>query len=1368
MVDERAGAGTDLSRRTFLGASGLGAGAAALGLGAGGTGGTAYAGVAAFADRGTPTEYTGAALGRIGMPVGGGCSGQVYLAGDGRLWAWDIFNQASNPIGSGAPEAHYAAPLTSTTFPSPFKQGFAIRTTANGTTKTRTLDATATGFSDVTFVGQYPIGRVTYTAPDSPVEVTLEAFSPFVPLQTNDSTIPATVMAFTVRNTSASEVDATLLGFAENPACLFSRAQQPTRLRATAYSGSQLRGVEHTAVPDVAPVRPDIVFEDWERDTYAPWTTTGDAFGPGPVVAANVPEHMKRFGDLNVTGTRFVTSHNYRLSSNTDVADSYQGTLTSPEFTIERRFVTAYVGGGNHAGTTCVNVLVDGQVVASATGADTEVVTAKVLDVTAHQGKRARIQLVDQLAGHWAHVNVDSIVFGDRADVLFEDWEKNDYAGWTVTGNAFGSGPVSAVSVPSNVRRFGDLNLSGTRFVTSYNYRLAGDPDGHQGTLTSAPFKITRRYVSVGIGGGNHPGTTCVNVLVGGQVVASATGANSEPMVAQQLDVSAYEGRTAQLQVVDAATGPWAHLNCDVIWFTDSADVLFENWERTNWDGWTVSGNAWGPRPMTPEEMPEWYRRAFGEISDLNVSGARYATSYNISSPDADGFQGTLTSRTFAVTKRYVTVWVGGGPHKGKTCVNVVVGGQVVGTCTGQEIEPMQAVSMDVGRWIGQNAQIQLVDSFTGGWGHLNVDRIILSDRPIRSQPLADRTDGGSFSLAALDDAAVVKPSIANWSTVDALFDSAAAPAEVPGASPGLAGTVSVAATLAAGASRTVPFAFGWFYPNPERKLFSELVDVATLRHHYVTRFASAQAVVRHVASNLPRTEALTRAWVKSLYADSTLPHWFVERTFANTSTVATITCYRFESGRFYAWEGSYWGVGTCGHVWNYAQAIGRMFPELERDARERVDLGIAFRPTGEIGNRGECWDPSSSFADGQCGVVLRIFREHQMTGDNAFLTRVWPKVRTALEFLVTARDVNGDGIFSGSQWNTLDTDWFGEVPWLSGLYVAALRAGAAMATELGDTSFAQRYTTLAERGTAFIDTQLWNPTYGYYVQRVDPAHPNNMNANRGSYIDHMYGQTFARQLGLPRVMPADKSRTALSRVYSHNFLPNPAGSRDPNFGAGRTFSMPGEPGMIMGRWPHGGANQTGQGWQVTYFNEVWSGQEWQFAAHLFDEGLVNEGLTLSRAVYDRYHASKRNPYNEIEYGDHYARAMMSYGTYLSALGYEYHGPRGHLGFAPKLTPEDFAAAFTAAEGWGLYRQTRVGRQQLGTVELRFGKLRVSTLAFETAGTVTAAVVRAGGAVRESTFAVTGNRVVVTLATPVTLDANQALMIKLDVDLTVG
>jgi hypothetical protein len=111
-------------------------------------------------------------------------------------------------------------------------------------------------------------------------------------------------------------------------------------------------------------------------------------------------------------------------------------------------------------------------------------------------------------------------------------------------------------------------------------------------------------------------------------------------------------------------------------------------------------------------------------------------------------------------------------------------------------------------------------------------------------------------------------------------------------------------------------------------------------------------------------------------------------------------------------------------------------------------------------------------------------------------------------------------------------------------------------------------------------------------------------------------------------------------------------------------------------------------------------------------EGFVTEGLAMCRAVHDRYDPELMNPYNEIECGDHYARAMASWGVYLALAGFDYNGPKGHIAFAPKITPEKFRAAFTFAEGWATFDQKRKGTKQYEKIEVKWGTLRIKTLSF--------------------------------------------------------
>src|SRR5512137_1006156 len=204
--------------------------------------------LASLTARGEATVTRGADLDTIGMPVGGICAGQLYLGGDGRLWHWDIFNRH---IGTNS--AHYAKPMKPA---SPVDQGFAL--TVGG----RTVSLDRAGFADVSFRGQYPIGTVDYRDPAVPVAVTLEAFSPFIPLETDDSSLPATVMQFTVRNTSKAQVEATLTGWLENAVLLDHRDAPGTRRnRIVVNDGLSFLdcSAEKPAQSD-APARPDVVF----------------------------------------------------------------------------------------------------------------------------------------------------------------------------------------------------------------------------------------------------------------------------------------------------------------------------------------------------------------------------------------------------------------------------------------------------------------------------------------------------------------------------------------------------------------------------------------------------------------------------------------------------------------------------------------------------------------------------------------------------------------------------------------------------------------------------------------------------------------------------------------------------------------------------------------------------------------------------------------------------------------------------------------------------------------------------------------------------------------------------------------------------
>jgi non-lysosomal glucosylceramidase len=739
---------------------------------------------------------------------------------------------------------------------------------------------------------------------------------------------------------------------------------------------------------------------------------------------------------------------------------------------------------------------------------------------------------------------------------------------------------------------------------------------------------------------------------------------------------------------------------------TQRPDIVFEDFENGTYGKWGVDGTAFGTRPVEASKMPDYQ-------GDVGAKGKRLANSH-ASAPgntieEKDGATGKLTSKPFAIERNFITFLIGGGNHKGKTCMNLLVDDKVVLSATGAENNRLAPMSWDVRQWAGKTGQLVIVDDETGPWGNIGVDDIIFSDRPREPvDPLGDEPDFGTIGLALLDPqptdfGCTALPTDGVPAGIFSSTATSSQPVKRP-FSQKFIGSLTRKFKLAPGASAKATFVVAWFLPNLK-------LNRLPPSRSYVTKFDSAFAVARYVAQNFTRLAGDTRLWHDTWY-DSTLPYWFLDRTFLNTSILATSTCYRFGNGRFYAWEGVGCCEGTCGHVWQYSHALARIFPELERDTREKVDFGLALQADGAIHFRGEFNNIPA--IDAQAGTILRALREHQMTTSDVWLKRNWPHVKLATEWLV-AKDGDGDGLITSNQHNTLDTDWFGPVAWLGGLYLAALVAAAEMADIVGDKAFAQKCRGIAKTGEKNLVGQFFED--GYFVNKVDSKHLDAINSGTGCHIDQVMGQSWAFQVGLPRVLPEKETLSALRSLWRYNFTPDVGPYREA-YKAGRWYAMPGESGLLMCTfprtdWDYNQAKGKGPAWAAGYFNECMNGFEYQVAGHMIWEGMLTEGLAITRAVHDRYHAARRNPWNEVECGDHYARSMASYGVFLAACGFEYDGPKRHIGFAPKLTPENFRTAFTAAEGWGSYQQRREADSQSHSITVKHGQLRLRSVAID-------------------------------------------------------
>jgi non-lysosomal glucosylceramidase len=783
-------------------------------------------------------------------------------------------------------------------------------------------------------------------------------------------------------------------------------------------------------------------------------------------------------------------------------------------------------------------------------------------------------------------------------------------------------------------------------------------------------------------------------------------------------------------------------------------EIVFEDFESETYEGWTVEGTAFGSGPVVASKMPAYQGK-------VGAKGERLVNSHNTRQGEdagkGDAHTGVMTSKPFKIERRYIHALIGGGSNAEQTALQLLIEDKVVSKLAGKNQNAMEPGSLHVARYEGKTARLRIVDHGTEGWGNIGVDHIVFSDRPTAPPASFDaRPDMGDMTLAVLDDGEGVYGAAQLRGEGDGpLFESGAEIVRDTSSTPPR-GIVGKTRSLAPGEQATVSFAVAWRFPNQA----SPVPQVKDRGHYYAERFASSLAAVHHHAAEHEKIYARTRLW-HDTWNDSTLPHWLLDRTFVNTSALATSTCLRFEGGRFWGWEGVNCCPGTCTHVWHYAQSVGRVFPELERITREQVDFNYdrALKRDGAIFYRAEGgkpqWDKAAT--DGQCGTILRVYREHTMSPNAAFLERIWPRVKKSIEFLIR-EDADGNGVLEGQQHNTLDASWYGPVSWLSSLYLAALRAGAAMARELKDESFATECDRLVESGRKWLSENLFNGEFFYHKR--DPRHPDAFGSGIGCHIDQVFGQGWAHQLGLDRVLPADKTQTALKSLWRYNFTPD-VGPYRKQFKAGRWYAMPGEAGLIMCTFPKGGEREArggkpGHGF-AGYFNECMNGFEYQAAWHMIAEGLVQEGLAVTRAVHDRYHPSRRNPYNEIECSDHYARSMASHGVFVSLCGFECHGPKQHLGFAPKITPEDFRAPFIAAEGWGTFSQRIEDGKLTAELEVRHGKLPLASLALE-CGKGDAVTLRLGSKPLPAALKREGKRVLITLDGPVEIAAGDKLV----------
>ena len=524
--------------------------------------------------------------------------------------------------------------------------------------------------------------------------------------------------------------------------------------------------------------------------------------------------------------------------------------------------------------------------------------------------------------------------------------------------------------------------------------------------------------------------------------------------------------------------------------------------------------------------------------------------------------------------------------------------------------------------------------------------------------------------------------------------------------------TLFVPFQLAPGQSKTIVVRLVWYCGQTNLRIGKDPKDAGAAavagpyRPWYAERFADLAAVSQYWREQCDDLRRKAQLFSDCFYS-STLPPEVLEAVAANLTILKSPTVLRQADGRLWAWEGcsdnSGCCHGSCTHVWNYAQAIPHLFPGLERTLRE-TEFGPSQSEIGHQSFRSSLpirlvEHDFHAAADGQFGGIMKVYREWRISGDTEWLRRLWPKVKQSLDYCITTWDPAHKGWTEEPHHNTYDIEFWGPDGMCTSFYLGALQAAIKMGQALGDA--VPLYAELLAKGTGKTESELFNGEY--FIQRIEwknlkAKNPLEVKSFGGNYSpeaialmekegpkyqygagclsDGVLGSWLAWVCGVGQVLDERKVASHLKSVHRYNLktdLSDFANPQRPSYACGA------EGGVLLCTWPKGGELAL----PFVYSNEVWTGIEYQVAAHLMRLGLVREGLEVVRVCRDRYDGRIRNPFNEYECGHWYARAMSSYALLQGLAGARYDAVDRVLYLEPRLKG-DFQCFLATASGYGL------------------------------------------------------------------------------------
>ena len=632
-----------------------------------------------------------------------------------------------------------------------------------------------------------------------------------------------------------------------------------------------------------------------------------------------------------------------------------------------------------------------------------------------------------------------------------------------------------------------------------------------------------------------------------------------------------------------------------------------------------------------------------------------------------DGLTGIIQSPEFNIGKRYLKFLVGGGSQADRTSVNLVVDGKIVETAVGNQTETLSETVWDLKPYQGKKAFVKVIDLNVYPWGHILADQFVLTDN--RNEDIYNLSSTSTL-LADFES-----NSWGDWQGVDS--------------------------------------------SEEEKQFLADEGDVeATYRPWYSERFKSLNEVIGYWDANQAMLEKNSRLFSDAFYSSS-LPAEVLEAVATNLTILKSPTVLRQWDGRFWAWEGCQDSFGSCHgsctHVWNYAQALPHLFPSLERTLRE-TEFRVSQNTEGHQNFRVNLpiSAPPHNFhaaADGQLGGIMKVYREWRISGDTQWMKDLFPAVKKSLDYCIRTWDPLHKGYLEEPHHNTYDIEFWGPDGMCTSFYLGALTAFIEMGKELKQP--VKEYTALLSKGKKYMETALFDGEY--FIQKIQweglqAPNPVDVMSFGGSYSDEalkllkeegpkyqygtgclsdgILGMWMASVCGLDEVLDNEKVRSHLVAVHKYNLkhdLVDHFNPQRPVYACGK------DGGLLLCTWPKGGMLSL----PFVYSNEVWTGIEYQVASHLMMKGEVEKGLDIVRECRERYDGRVRNPFNEIECGHWYARAMASYGMLQGLTGVRYDAVDKTMYINSKIG--DFKSFISTDTGFGTI-EWKAGKPVLNVV----------------------------------------------------------------------